>query len=119
VAGDNFAPLGSQVTNLPEFLGCQLARGHEQSLHGLTPNGAGALILLFDDKVLQRAKPVRDSQRQDAAYQDHLAAVALLRRQQGRIRERLLHFCSLASKSDTHLLPLFESGKRCVSLFAF
>ena len=47
------------------------------------------------------------------------AAVALLRRQQGRIRERLLHFCSLASKSDTHLLPLFESGKRCVSLFAF
>jgi hypothetical protein len=55
---NNFAPLGGQFANLLEFLGCELVCGHEQTLLGLTLKGMGALLPVFYDKVLQRAKPV-------------------------------------------------------------
>jgi hypothetical protein len=54
----NFAPLGSQVTDILEFLGSQFSSGHRLSCLEVAPSDVEGLFFLFYRKVLPPAKPV-------------------------------------------------------------
>jgi hypothetical protein len=59
--GDDFAPLGGEVTELLEVLGRQRAGGHELSYLGLAPRDETEGASPFYGKVLALAKPVLTS----------------------------------------------------------
>jgi hypothetical protein len=57
-AGDNFPPLGRQITYILEFLGCELGSGHRLSCLVLAFRNGDVLAQLFYRRVLQLAKQV-------------------------------------------------------------
>jgi hypothetical protein len=60
-ARHDFPPLGSEITEMLEFLGGQRSGGHELSCLGLAPRDETGWSSPFYDKVLPLAKPVLTS----------------------------------------------------------